>query len=60
MDKVKAAEMLQAARLEQFTGTTQYYQAGMSFMNTNMTDGAHYVAEQAGAYWLMDAIASYQ
>jgi hypothetical protein len=25
-----------------------------------LTDGAQYVAEQAGAYWLMDLIGSYQ
>ena len=30
------------------------------FRNCVLTDGMHYVAEEAGAYWPMDAVASYQ
>lgn len=49
--------MLTDADLEQFTGTENYYQHWLRrFM---YRDGVHYVAE-SGAYWLIDAIASYQ
>jgi hypothetical protein len=41
--------------LHQFTGTENWYRHGL---NRNMlyTDGARYVAENAGAYWLLDTI----
>jgi hypothetical protein len=45
--------------LTQFIGTEKYYRWSALFPNFLLTDGAHYVAEQAGAYWLMDAIASH-
>jgi hypothetical protein len=42
--------------LEQFTGTEQYYKhVGILY-----TDGVKHLAEEAGAYWLIDAIASWQ
>jgi hypothetical protein len=44
--------------LERFTGTTRYYRA--PFTALLYTDGIQYLAEQAGAYWLIDLIASYQ
>ena len=47
---------LNPANLAQFTGTTAYWRIGTSAV---LTDGAKYVADAAGAYWLMDAIASY-
>lgn len=44
--------------LGHFTGSENYYRA--AFGNMLFTDGVHYVAEQAGAFWLIDAIASHQ
>ena len=44
--------------LNQFTGTENYYRhwtrCGV------FTDGVQYLAEQAGAYWLIDAVFSYR
>jgi len=45
-----------ASQLSLFIGTTNYYCIARSVV---ITDGAKYVAENAGAFWLMDAIASY-
>lgn len=50
--------MLTQANLAQFSGTTRYYQHWLRRLV--FTDGVHYVAETGGAYWLIDAIASYQ
>ncbi len=44
--------------LDQFIGTSQYYRHWTGLLD--YTDGVHYLAEQAGAYWLIDAIGSYQ
>lgn len=49
---------LSESELSQFTGTNEWFRhlvPGVTF-----TEGARYVAEVAGAYWLIDAIASYQ
>lgn len=49
--------------MAQFTGTEHWHRWSLLFPNINLTDGAKYVAENGGehgAYWLMDAIASYQ
>jgi len=45
--------------LAHFTGTEHYYRHPLhgKFLHT---DGVHYLAEHAGAYWLLDLIASYQ
>ena len=43
--------------LEQFTGTEKYYK---HFGGVVYTDGIKYLAEQAGCYWLIDLVASYQ
>ena len=45
-----------------FTGTEGYTRLRYPFMKTVLllTDGAKYLADTAKAYWLMDAIASYQ
>ena len=43
--------------LEQFTGTERYYKHWLGIL---YTDGVKYLAEEAGAYWLIDAIASWQ
>ena len=42
--------------LHQFTGTDSYYQLHPKVL---LTDGAKFLADEAGAYWLMDAIGSY-
>ncbi len=49
--------MLTATDLAQFYGTENYYRylAGLK-----LTDGVKFMAEEAGAYWLLDIIASYQ
>ena len=43
-----------------FTGTMEYHRASSLYRNVFMTDGAFYLAESAGAYWLMDVITSHQ
>ena len=45
--------------LHQFNGSENLYRHSLrkSFC---YTDGVHFLAEQAGAYWLIDAIASHQ
>jgi hypothetical protein len=43
-------------QLSQFIGTEAYWRISPSAV---LTDGAKYLADGAGAYWLMDAIASY-
>lgn len=48
---------LTEADLSQFTGTSQWYPHPLGL---TYTDGVHYLAEQGGAYWLLDAIASWQ
>lgn len=45
------------AELEQFTGTENYYKHWLGF---NYTDGVKYLAEIGQAFWLLDAIGSYQ
>jgi hypothetical protein len=44
--------------LRQFTGTEKYY--SNSVYPFRYTDGIKYLADHAGAYWLLDAIASWQ
>jgi hypothetical protein len=43
--------------LEGFIGTERYYKHPLGIL---YTDGVKYLAEEAGAYWLIDAIASWQ
>ena len=45
-----------ANELKNFSGTEHYYRITP---DTIITDGAKFVADKAGAYWLMTAIASY-
>jgi hypothetical protein len=47
---------LKAADLHQFTGSEHWYQHGL-VRSITYTDGAKYVADEAGAYWLLDEIA---
>jgi hypothetical protein len=42
--------------LAHFTGTTRYYRIAKRHL---LTDGTHYLAELAGCYWIMDAIAKH-
>ena len=42
--------------LRQFTGTETWYRHGL-VCDILYTDGVQYVAEQGGAYWLVDEIA---
>lgn len=43
-------------QLDHFTGSETWYRHGLS-RAVLYTDGAHYVAEEGGAYWLLDEIA---
>jgi hypothetical protein len=43
--------------LSQFTGTEHYYRYWLGLV---LTDGVKYLADEAGCYWLLDAIGSYQ
>ena len=58
--KGKAATMSEAKltkdELRQFTGSEQWYRHGI-VRTVLFTDGAKYVADQGGAYWLLDEIA---
>jgi hypothetical protein len=48
---------LSPADLRQFAGGTEhYYRHGLN-RNITFTDGAKYVADAGGAYWLLDLIA---
>jgi hypothetical protein len=53
------APKLTAADLNQFTGTENWYRHGIN-RNVLFTDGAKYLADRAGAYWLLDEIAIIQ
>lgn len=45
--------------LAHFTGTEKWTKWNTLAPNYLLTDGALYLAEKAGAFWLMDLIASY-
>jgi hypothetical protein len=45
--------------LDQFSGSENWYRHGIN-RNILFTDGAKYVADTAGAYWLLDEIALIQ
>jgi len=51
-----AERILTVADLRQFTGSEQFFRHGLS-KNHIYTEGAQFVAERAGAYWLLDKIA---
>lgn len=48
-----------ASDLAQFTGTENYYRHTL-FTPIKYTDGVKYLAEEAGAYWLLDKVATNQ
>ena len=50
------AKTLRHADLRQFTGSERWYRHPLA-RKMLYTDGAQYVAEHGGAYWLLDAIA---
>lgn len=54
-----SSKPLRASDLAQFTGSECWYRHPLSPTIT-YTDGARYVAEAGGAYWLLDAIVSHQ
>src|ERR1039458_7739091 len=54
--KPTADELEQCLRY--FTGTEEYHRHWMR--RITFTDGVKFLAEQAGAYWLIDLIASWQ
>ncbi len=45
--------------LGQFTGTTEWYRHPL-FRGFTYTEGIRYIAQRAGAYWLVEAILSHQ
>ena len=47
---------LTASDLRQFTGSLQWFRHGL-VRDVLFTDGAKHVADQGGAYWLLDEIA---
>ena len=47
---------LTASDLRQFTGCENWYRHGL-VRSVLYTDGAKYLADQGGAYWLLDQIA---
>jgi hypothetical protein len=51
--------VLTESDLLQFIGTTQWYRYSL-VSTVTYTDGAQYVAEHGGAYWLIDIIATMQ
>jgi len=46
--------------LGQFTGTECYHRLSALHLGLVVTDGVKFLAQEAGAFWLIDAIASYQ
>jgi hypothetical protein len=47
---------LSKSDLQHFTGTEDWYRHSLN-RTVLYTDGVHYMAEQGGAYWLVDEIA---
>ena len=45
-----------STQLTQFIGTTGYFRISRRHL---LTDGTKYLAEEAGCFWMMDAIASH-
>ena len=49
-----------SSNLAQFCGTDDYHQSSIFHKSFYHTDGIQYLAEKAGAFWLIDAIVSHQ
>lgn len=45
--------------LSQFTGSSTFTKFSPLFPNVVLTEGAEFLADECGAYWLMDMIASH-
>ena len=50
------AATLSESQLRQFTGSENWYRHGIN-RSVLYTDGAKFLADQGGAYWLLDIIA---
>lgn len=50
--------MIEAADLQQFTGSESFFRHPLN-RKVIYTEGVQYLAKNAGAYWLIDAIASH-
>jgi hypothetical protein len=50
--------MITQSDLDQFSGTTEWYKHWLN--QFTYTDGVKYLADEAKAHWLIDAIASHQ
>jgi hypothetical protein len=59
MEQKMTAQQLQEG-LEQFYVTEDYHQWSALYPKFVLTDGAKFLAENAGAFWLMDIIGSWQ
>lgn len=59
MDANEKREKL-LSTLPGFTGTMDYHKSTIFIRNFYHTDGVQFLAETAGAYWLIDAIVSWQ
>jgi hypothetical protein len=53
---MKNAAKLSEGILRQFTGSCNWYRHGIN-RDVLFTDGAKYLADEGGAYWLLDTIA---
>lgn len=51
--------MLTANDLAQFTGSETFYRHPLA-RSVVFTEGVHYLAEKAGAFWLLDIVVSWQ
>ena len=56
-NETQAKHKFTQADLDQFTGTEHYYRY---LLGLKLTDGVKFLADAAGAYWLLDIITSYQ
>lgn len=56
---IRRVESLSKENLAKFTNTGTLYQVAL-FNRTGCTEGAKFVADTAGAWWLLDIIVSYQ
>lgn len=58
MTKEQISEL--ESNLDQYTGTENYYRISGLHPDIVCTDGVLYLAQMAKAFWLLDAILSYQ
>lgn len=58
MTQPSSESKLRESDLVQFTGSTEFYRHWTNHLL--YTEGIQFMAKRSGAYWLIDAIASYQ